>query len=152
MSRDPREEVIEFVRENPEVSAPALALRFPGIDIWTLKTIRREVAREGSIAERPMDTVVESAALGLTKSAQAILKSGLLRPVTLALTERPKVKPIFKKAGTVVMVINDLHAPDVDWDALDVTLQIAMSLGIDRLIINGDGFDVHSLSLSLIHI
>jgi hypothetical protein len=135
-------EVSQHVRANPDVTVEALTLRFPGLDPWTARNIRREVRREMATPEGTVD----ASATGLSRNAQTLLRAGYFRPVKLELQERPEVKPIFKKAGQEILVLPDIHAPDHDPDALDVALQIGQSLSVDGIIINGDGFDVHALS------
>lgn len=135
-------EVAEYVTSNPEVTVEALQLRFPGLDAWQARSIRREVRRELA----SVDTAVAPTLDGLTKTAQTVLQTGFMRPIKLSLQERPSIKPIFMKAGVEILVLPDIHAPVHDPHALDVAIQVGQCLNVDRVILNGDGVDAHSLS------
>lgn len=139
-------EISSYVRENPEATVEALLLRFPGSDAWTVRNIRREVRRELASMMTETDANSEAVLSGLSRNAQTLLRTGYFRPIKLDLVERPAVRPIFKKAGEEILILPDIHAPDHDEHALDVALQIGQSLSVDRVILNGDGMDVHSLS------
>lgn len=150
-----RNEVATYVENNPEVTVEALMLRFPGLDAWTARNIRREVRRELADTDTfrgtfewdlPPNDSSHPLLTGLSKNAQALLQAGFLRPVKLSLQERPSIKPIFRKAGEEYLVLPDIHAPVHDPHALDVALQIGQCLDVDRVIINGDGFDANSVS------
>jgi predicted phosphodiesterase len=140
--------VRHIMRVRPETSVDDLIERFPGADVWELRAARRDVLREHAAEALPVSSIAESTLLQrtLSKSALTALRAGFVRPVKLELRDRPRIKPIFKKGGETIMVIGDIHAPDHDPHALDVLIQIAQALGIDRLILNGDSFDVHALS------
>lgn len=139
-------EVSKYVRKHPEVTVEALMLRFPGLDAWTARNIRREVRRE--LASEEVDTTEWESGLlaGLTPKAQALLRTGFFRPIKLELKERPPVKPIFRKSGLEILVLPDIHAPDHDPHALDVAIQVGQALAVDWIIISGDGMNVHALS------
>lgn len=137
--------VAEFINDNPDASIETLTLRFPDADVWTIRSLRRQIRRDLAFGAQE-DAVEDVEISGLSKSAMTVLRSGFVRPVSVQLTERPKPKPLFKKAGFQMLVISDLHAPDVDVNALDVAIQIGQANDLDALTIAGDGFDCHSLS------
>lgn len=138
----------EFLRHNPNLPVDLVQQEhFPDVDLWTIRQARRDVQSASALAAVDGPSVLGSAAMkGLSSQAKMALHAGFFRPVKVELLDRPPVKPLFKKNGDTYLVLSDIHAPDIDKHALDVAIQVGQSLPLTAIIINGDGFDVHSLS------
>lgn len=140
-------EIEAFVRSHPDVTVEALAVRFPGADIWNLRNIRRDVRRQQASGDVTEEAVLTSAPLrDLGKKAKLMLNAGFFRPIRVEMQERPAPPSLWKRAGHQTLVISDVHAPETDMDALDVTMQVGHAAGVDQIIIAGDGFDAHSVA------
>lgn len=134
----------EFLRDHPNLEVERVQESFPEFDMWTIRNRRREVRRMLDFGETLgiEDFDINSVA----KAGQTAIRAGWFRPISVELKDRPKPKPIWKKAGYTKLVISDIHAPVHDRHALDVAIQVGQSTPIDGIIIAGDGFDAHSVS------
>jgi predicted phosphodiesterase len=135
------------INENPSIEELIVRFGDQVSDHWEIRKARREALQESTQDSMTPEKAVSSTALKqLNNAANIALRAGFFRPIKIELKDRRKSKPIFKKAGEEILVISDIHAPDHDPHALDVAIQICQSLNLDRLIVNGDGYDVHALS------
>lgn len=138
------QQVIEELKNNP--SLEELEKKFPEVDRWSLRRIRRDYYANLPTDHVTQDRLLSGQMVELPRAAQEAIKAGFFRPIIVNVNEVPTAKPRFKKAGYEVLVISDLHAPKHDPDALDVILQISQSVKIDEMVINGDGLDVQALA------
>jgi predicted phosphodiesterase len=139
-----QDEVEKYLRAHPTAPVDKVAERFPGVTPWAVRLLRRDILREAALL--PNDSPGAAPAHAVTPTIQNAIRAGFFRPVHVTLRDRRPVKPIFKKAGRQTLVLSDVHAPDHDPDALDVATQVGQAVGVDDVVIAGDGADVHALS------
>lgn len=146
-SPDNPREIAAYIRAHQSLSLDALQHQFPDTDIWTLRTIRREVQRELSLEMLSPATLADASELqGLSPTARTALRLGFFRPVTITVTEQRPIRPMFKKAGFQYLVWSDVHAHDEDPHAVDVCIQIGQAVNVDEVVFAGDWFDAHAVS------
>lgn len=140
--------ILAYIQKHPDEAVESLLTRFPKVDPWTVRSIRRQVRRDLEYADLDDGeaTAEPVPVQNLTKRSEGLLRSGWFRPVQIEIRPRTATKPIFKKAGQTTLVLSDIHAPEHDEHAVDVALQIGQALATDRIIIAGDGMDCHALS------
>jgi predicted phosphodiesterase len=119
---------------------------FSEYDHWDVRKVHAEVKREE--AEARMAAAATSPVLAPTFSKKGLeaMQAGWLRPQALTFATAPVAAPLFESDGKVTLVCSDIHAPDTDPDAMDVLYQIGQAIGVERIIVNGDWFDITSLS------
>lgn len=144
-------EIKEILREQDLLDPKEALRRFPEYDAWDIRKLVAEVRRE-----RARATIDVSLQPTISRKVHTFdlpphmaigLDAGFFRPVQIQFNYATKQKPLFPKAvREVVLIVSDFHFPIHDRDFVDVLIQIASALDIDRIIINGDLFDITSLS------
>jgi UDP-2,3-diacylglucosamine pyrophosphatase LpxH len=147
-----KQEVLRFIEETDCNSVEELlAARddLPKLSHWELRKIFADTRRK-AVRKKVNEayTMVTEAldAKPLSKKAIEAIQAGWMRPVKVEAQPVKVLKPIFEKQGSQYLVFSDVHAPDEDASAMDVMYQIGQSLDLDGVVINGDLFDVSSLS------
>lgn len=117
-------------------------------DAWDIRRIYADVKREQAQARVDQATELRpyTPSAVISKKGLEAMNAGWMRPINLEFTSLKQTKPLFTKASRTVLVCADIHAPDEDPDAMDVMYQIGRAVGIDELIIDGDLYNVSSLS------
>lgn len=127
---------------------PELLLKYGQEYSWDIRTLFAGVKRE-----HLLDKVEGEAWNGSYSPATVISKKGLeamnagwMRPLELSFPILSPSKIIFEKTGRPTLVIADPHSPDEDPHAMDLVYQIGRAAGVERVIIDGDLYNVSSLS------
>lgn len=119
-------------------------------DSWALRKLLAEYRRERALQDvevRIEPTIRKSVStFGLPGPTAVALDEGFFRPIHIDIPKLTLPKPVFHRAGYQALILSDLHAPEHDPHAVDVVLQIGQAVGVDRVIIAGDLYDVHALS------
>lgn len=123
-------------------------LRFGEESSWDVRTLFAGVKREQLIEK------VEGEAWGgsyspstvISKKGLEAMNAGWMRPLELKFPVLSPGKVLFEKAGRTTLVMADPHSPDEDPHAMDLVYQIGRSVGVDGVIIDGDLYNVSSLS------
>jgi predicted phosphodiesterase len=131
------------------LSLQQLVARFDSPDdAWEIRRIYADVKREQ--AQTRVDEATElrpyTPSAVISKKGIEAMNAGWMRPINLEFSPLKQTKPLFAKASRTVLVCADIHAPDEDPDAMDVMYQVGRATGIDELIIDGDLYNVSSLS------
>jgi predicted phosphodiesterase len=146
------QEIAEYIRAHPTHSLDQIHTQFPKVDLWGLRTLRRDVHRELSLEDLSPATLADAAEFqGLRPIARTALRVGFFRPMEITIKEQRPVKPLFKKAGFQYLVWSDAHAGDEDLHALDVVTQIGQAIDVDEVVFAGDWFDAHAISKYVAH-
>lgn len=128
---------------------PEILSRHSDESSWDIRSLFAAVKRE-QIIER-----VENEAWNhvpftpmsvISKKGLEAMNAGWMRPIQLSFTPLSLTKPLFAKAGRTTLVMADPHSPDEDPHAMDLVYQIGRAAAIDDLIIDGDLYNVSSLS------
>jgi UDP-2,3-diacylglucosamine pyrophosphatase LpxH len=138
---------VRSIIQQDDLTLPETFARFPTIPQWDLRRLYADVKREEAMRAREAQTdALVSLPPGMTRKGIEAMHAGWLRPMLLSFAPLPFTEPLFTRAGKTTAIISDIHAPDQDDHAMDVMYQICRAVGIDRLIIDGDLFDVASVS------
>lgn len=151
MTDEKQEEILEVIREQDLSINDLSDLRrmFPEENQWELRRLLGEVSRERivdgvEVEIRP--TLTKRMTQGLPASTALAIDAGFFQPIRLTFNFLPVPEPAWPKRGEHWLVFADSHFPDHDAKWLSVMIQIGHAVGIDRIVADGDLFDVHSLS------
>jgi hypothetical protein len=124
-----------------------LLLRYHQEESWDIRTLFASTKREQVLEKVEGDAWKGyTAAPVISKKGLEAMNAGWMRPMQLSFSLLSPSKVIFEKAGRTTLVMADPHSPDQDPHAMDLVYQIGRSVGLDSLIIDGDLYNVSSLS------